>query len=593
MDNFKTVLIKDARIADITSQEVYGVLSGGAQSTQQQIAATSASTSSLVFQVQVPSENIVIDRNVQIQASLSVNLTISNAAAYRAQPIPQNDVVFDYGTTDAFQVFPLNSLFTTSSCTINNTNVSANTQDIFPQLTRMNSARELYRYNSTSPSLPDSQWGVFSDATLATNNPLGGFANNSLDLDFDPRGAFPTIITVEHFNNGVLIDDSLISLGQATETWTINVQAIVTEPLFGLSPFTWCDPEFSSQGILGVNNMAFVFNIDAACKRLWSSANDYINTITLVTPGCFQICQLLFTYLSLQPTDVVSTKNVVPYMDYPRFISNTSVAMQPFDPTQPNNLTVTKLTSNSIQLNQVPDKMIICARIPMSQQTYANTSSFLAIQQIVCNFNNASGLLSSATQVDLWKMSMRNGSSQNFNEFYGFASVATAEGAGVYVPTTGAMLVISPTLDFGLPNYLSAGSQGNFNFQFNLSVYNQFPDQITPELVLICVNSGIMCTSQGVSSLYTGMLTKELVLKTNEEKAEDPISTVEYSRLVGGKVSNMPLTALHKLYKKRHGGQSSGGVMSGGVSSGGYSASSGGAMHHSAQSVGRKRAHKM
>jgi hypothetical protein len=53
MDSFKTVLIKDARIADITSQEVYGVLSGGAQSTQQQIAATSASTSSLVFQVQV------------------------------------------------------------------------------------------------------------------------------------------------------------------------------------------------------------------------------------------------------------------------------------------------------------------------------------------------------------------------------------------------------------------------------------------------------------------------------------------------------------------------------------------------------------
>jgi len=564
-------------------------LSGGAQSTQQQIAATSASTSSLVFQVQVPSENIVIDRNVQIQASLSVNLTISNAAAYRAQPIPQNDVVFDYGTTDAFQVFPLNSLFTTSSCTINNTNVSANTQDIFPQLTRMNSARELYRYNSTSPSLPDSQWGVFSDATLATNNPLGGFANNSLDLDFDPRGAFPTIITVEHFNNGVLIDDSLISLGQATETWTINVQAIVTEPLFGLSPFTWCDPEFSSQGILGVNNMAFVFNIDAACKRLWSSANDYINTITLVTPGCFQICQLLFTYLSLQPTDVVSTKNVVPYMDYPRFISNTSVAMQPFDPTQPNNLTVTKLTSNSIQLNQVPDKMIICARIPMSQQTYANTSSFLAIQQIVCNFNNASGLLSSATQVDLWKMSMRNGSSQNFNEFYGFASVATAEGAGVYVPTTGAMLVISPTLDFGLPNYLSAGSQGNFNFQFNLSVYNQFPDQITPELVLICVNSGIMCTSQGVSSLYTGMLTKELVLKTNEEKAEDPISTVEYSRLVGGKVCNQALTALHKLYKKRHGGVMSAGASSGGVMSAG--ASSGGA--HYASSGGKKRAHKM
>jgi hypothetical protein len=275
-------------------------------------------------------------------------------------------------------------------------------------------------------------------------------------------------------------------------------------------------------------------------------------------------------------------------MDYPRFISNTSQTLQPFDPTNPNNLVVTKLTSNSIQLNQIPDKMIIVARLPMSQQSYANTSSFLAIQQIVCNFNNASGLLSSATQVDLWKMSMRNGSSQNFNEFFGFASVATAEGAGLFVPTTGAMLVLNPAIDFGLPNYLSSGSQGNFNFQFNLSVYNQFPYEVTPELVLICVNSGIMVTSQGVSNLYTGMLTKELVLKTNEEKSVDPVSSVEYARLVGGKVGNMPLTALHKLYKKKHGG-----VMSGGI---GSAISSGGGVGHHASSGGahgKKRAHKM
>ena len=559
-------------------------MSGGAQSTQQQIAATSASTSSLVFQVQVPSENIVIDRNVLLQASLSFNITIPASA-----DVPDGELAFNYGDTDAFQVFPLNSLFTTSSCTINNTNVSANTQDIFAQITRMNSARELYRYNSTSPSLPDSQWGAFTDAVQATNNPLGGFANNSLDLDFDPRGSFAATFTVVHTLGDGTTDDSLVSLGEAAqgENWVITVNATVTEPLFGLSPFTWCDPEFSSQGILGVNNMSLVFNIDASCKRLWSSATNYISSISL-NQNCFQTCQLLLTYLSLQPTDIVSTKNVCPYMDYPRFISNTSQALPAWDPTtgQPQ---VYKLTSNSIQLNQVPDKMIIVARLPMSQQNWNYTSSFLPIQNIVCNFNNASGLLSSATQVDLWKMSMRNGSSQNWNEFYGEASVAIGEGTGQLIPTTGAMLVINPTIDFGLPNYLSAGSQGNFNFQFNLSVYNTQAYPITPELVLICVNSGIMVTSQGVSNLYTGMLTKEIVLKTNESTEVDPISTIEYSRLVGGKISNMPLTALHKVYKKRHGGVSSGGIMSGGVSSGG-------AIHSFASSGGKrpsKRAHKM
>jgi hypothetical protein len=282
-------------------------------------------------------------------------------------------------------------------------------------------------------------------------------------------------------------------------------------------------------------------------------------------------------------------------MDYPRFISNTTQALPAWDPALGAQPQIFKLTSNSIQLNQVPDKMIIVARLPMSQQNWSTTSSFLAIENIVCNFNNQSGILSSATQVDLWKMSMRNGSSQNFNEFFGEASVNNGQGTGTYVPTTGAMLVINPTIDFGLPNYLSAGSQGNFNFQFNLSVYNQFPYAVTPELVLICCNSGIMVTSQGVSNLYTGMLTKELVLKTNESTEVDPISTIEYQRLVGGKVCNQPLTALHKIYKKQSGKRSAGVMsagMSGGESSGGigHFASSGG-VHCGKKPA--KRAHKL
>jgi hypothetical protein len=84
------------------------------------------------------------------------------------------------------------------------------------------------------------------------------------------------------------------------------------------------------------------------------------------------------------------------------------------------------------------------------------------------------------------------------------------------------------------------------------------------------------------------MLTKELVLKTSEEQSVDPVTSIEYSRLVGGKVGNMPLTALHKVHKKRHhkmGGVHSGGAMSAGIVS--HHAIHGGAHKPS------KRAHKM
>ena len=236
--------------------------------------------------------------------------------------------------------------------------------------------------------------------------------------------------------------------------------------------------------------------------------------------------------------------------------------------------------------------MIIVARLPMANQNWNYTSSFLPISNIVCNFNNQSGLLSSATQVDLWKMSMRNGSQQNFNEFYGFANILAPGGVGTgdLVPTTGAMLVLNPTVDFGLPNYLAAGSQGNFNFQFSLTLYNNQGYEIRPEIVLICVNSGIMVTSQGVSNLYTGMLTKEMVLKTCEEQAVDPVTSVEYNRLVGGKLHNMPLTALHKVHRKR-GRKMTGGETSGGAHSGGAHYASSGGSHHALPRG--KRAHKM
>jgi hypothetical protein len=54
MSSFKTVLIEDSRVADITDSEVFGVLSGASQSTFQQYNAVSASNSSIVFATQIP-----------------------------------------------------------------------------------------------------------------------------------------------------------------------------------------------------------------------------------------------------------------------------------------------------------------------------------------------------------------------------------------------------------------------------------------------------------------------------------------------------------------------------------------------------------
>ena len=92
---------------------------------------------------------------------------------------------------------------------------------------------------------------------------------------------------------------------------------------------------------------------------------------------------------------------------------------------------------------------------------------------------------------------------------------------------------------------------------------------ITPEICVICVNSGIMTTQQGVSAIYTGILTKEMVLNAKSRQQASAMKSAEIKRMIGGNMLNMPLHGIVRAACKRFGGVSSGGVPSGGATSGG------------------------
>jgi len=535
--DFRTTLIKDGRLADITDQLTYAVASGASSNTYQQFSAVSTSNSSMTFNIQVPSENIVVSREVLIQTDIAFTINITG--------VPNTETAFNYGETDAFQAFPLNSLFTTCSAQINNTNVSSNLQDILPSILRLNDNRELYRYNGMTPCLPDQAYKSFADGVGASNNPLGDYADQSYDGDLIPRGAFPATFVVVHNITGGGQDASVVSTNVA-DTWVITGSVRVTEPLMALSPFIYGDAVYNKQGLVGINAMSFVFNIDSSCKRFWSSASPYTITCSLGTQAQqnpFSNCRMLLNFLSTQPTDLISARNVVPYMDLPRYISLQS-ATAPLAAGAS-----ASFNSQNIQINQLPDYFIINVRKPMSSQTIKDSSTFLRINSISVNLNNTSGLLSSATPEDLWRISVNNHSTQSWTEFSGLANEAdNATGIGSPIYTTGSLLILSPAYDLSLPDYLSSGSIGQYNFQFNINCTNISGDQVVPEIVIICVNSGIFTTIAGSSNIYTGVLTKQMVLdaKTNEESV-DPVSSVQYSRMIGGSLCSRIATAANKL----------------------------------------------
>jgi hypothetical protein len=283
-------------------------------------------------------------------------------------------------------------------------------------------------------------------------------------------------------------------------------------------------------------------------------------------------------FLSLQPEQYakISAKNVLPYLDIPRYIWQVG-NIAPFAGLITPTSTGQTVQFSNVQLNQIPDLMIIVCRKQMATQNWENSSSFLAINSISMNFNNQSGILASATPMQLFLISQKNGSSQTWLEYLGNAyNNNNASGQGNPESTIGSMLVLNPSVDFGLLSMYSASSGGQFNCQFSLNVMNQGGETIPCEIVLMCVNSGLFITENGTSSTQTGILTKQLVLDTKSRSSN--VDTNMYQRIIGGSLHNLrKLGGFMKHDKLDYGSAMCG---AGEDASGLAGSSSGGAVHH-------------
>ena len=66
MADFQTTLVTDSVINDISPDLEYAVKSGASSTTYQSFPASSPSNSSVTFSIQVPSENVIVSRDVLV-----------------------------------------------------------------------------------------------------------------------------------------------------------------------------------------------------------------------------------------------------------------------------------------------------------------------------------------------------------------------------------------------------------------------------------------------------------------------------------------------------------------------------------------------
>jgi hypothetical protein len=534
----------------------YAVSKGALSVSASPYNAISANASQHLFQINVPSQNVYIDRAVDWTSEVFLKLTVAKADATEAPVV--NAPMYIFGADGALCPFPLTQMCNTITATINDSTVTVNVGDILPELLRLTDYKP-NRIRRTCPSFLDI-YSKYNDGTGTINNPLSGYGDATA-FDDVKNGAFEIVFTDPSGNPlvttgtvGAPTTPAYAGLAGASTYNAIGGVPVFANTTAGLSydlyikfrsveklvvsPFIWADSlEDESTGLLGITNIQVQCNI-AGPQRVIRSATNGPSAMavtdvvfnTTATGGLgggtspFQGSQLRVVYLTPPLGLPLPEVNMVPYMEYPRYISSGYRQLAPG--------AKDTLQSQNVVLPCVPDLIYIYAR----PQNYLNTQGdfHLPITNFSLNFDNFSGLMSSFSQEQLYHCAVNNGLSMDYNLWRGKANKVSPPPSGAsagssIVALIGGGLLIKPGKDFALGPDSAPGILQNINIQFQIGVENTTSFQVTPAIYMITINSGFVESSRGATRVLRGILNSDDVLNA-------PIvgSDAGMKRMVGG-----------------------------------------------------------
>jgi hypothetical protein len=541
MSSIEKIKVIDSRIVQTAPK--FAVNEGAPQVSNPPFHAVSSTSSNMSFNINAPSKNVFMDREVSITTGVRMKALLVLATA-PADPLPPNPApLLRFGQNIALPAFPLQSMMNTLSITVNNSTITANQRDVIYELLRL-TANSRNNQCRTTPSMLD-RYVNNSDAFTFGNSPISGY-QNALTTGSVPNGAYPNIRWLDANGN-----DSTEPLPVAGQTdYNIYWEYTITEKLV-LSPFIFAEEEYEGVGLYGINNIQILANFGADMSKniRWISGDtaftiqnvNFFNTNPFVNP----VVNCVFR----NPCDAIPLppKSIVPFMETPRYISSNTGVQIPSGQTR-------TLTSNTIVLSQIPDMMLIYVK-PNSfinnggiERAYDGSYGdfYLPVSKFVANFDNNSGMMSSITREQLFQMTVNNNFDVNYPEFLGEAHVNNAES----VSLVGSPIVLRPGKDFPLASGSASGLGGNYTLQFQIEVKNQTANTVSnPIIYCMVVNSGFFETDNGTSVIKTAPLTSSEVFS-----APVMSHSAEVERMVGGSFwsklgSTLKSIVKHPIYK--------------------------------------------
>ena len=529
-DYFSTLTVQDDRIQAITDKIQYAVIKGASSNNPIQNAATSVSTSSIVFNQPIPSETTIVDRRIMIKTTFLFKLQKNHAT----------DTKILYPQSFNFAPFPLHQLTQTLSLTLNNTSVSTQIKDILPAMLRCMDTEDLYEYNSMCPTSFD-RYARYSDEayayldadTAAASNAdilhLASGAVNSysnfqgfkgLRDEFIPRGAY----AIDGYFSDAAGNTSITQTTVAgyDENTPFYVKLTTFEPVL-ISPLVWGKHK-GQAGMYGLQNIILQYTLSADASRAIRSVNN------IQTPQLQAILssEIHMNFLTPQPSTMLNARNVLPHYQIDRLVSSyPNTVPTAYD----SNNVGAPVQSQTFTLSVIPDYIVVYIRPPTSKLAHYKPDSFASISALNIQFANTSGILSTAQVNNLYQISHENGYNGSFLEW-----ANKAYGAGNNqshldrLPTSGSVCILRFGKDINLPEFAAPGCVGNWSLKIDVvakqTYVGQFNEEswttsdFTPrnpagqpslgmELNILAVMSGCMVLERGQSSVHLGLLTRQ------------------------------------------------------------------------------------
>jgi hypothetical protein len=305
---------------------------------------------------------------------------------------------------------------------------------------------------------------------------------------------------------------------------TATLQFTVREPLY-LSPFLF-QRGAQDTGLIGVQTLGLqlqlggrgggsladaIFSLDAA---RYSAAT----TVTATTQEVF--CYMNF--LTPDALQVIPDVNNYPYYEP---VLYTTTNNQVIDPGE---TTIHVAEMNNIQLNSIPQRMLIFIDEPDQQGRVTKSDTYAAIENINISFDNRDSLLAAASPIDLYNIAAKNNTNLTWAE---------------WSRDCGSVLCLNFGEDIPLRANQAVGLRGSYNLRMTVRFRNvksgryRASGQAASEpmqgytLSVVVFSVGVMTIAQQNVVRTTGILTNEDVLRSKEQPA---VPYVNSGDLYGG-----------------------------------------------------------